>query len=113
MKARIPNAAGANNMMKRIQKMQEEMAAAQKAVEESEFTASAGGGLVEVTVNGKHEVTSVKINPEAMDPEEPEMLEDFLILAVNEAINKASDAIQQAMGQITGGLNIPGMPSLF
>ena len=113
MKARIPNAAGANNMMQRIQKMQEEMAAAQKAVEESEFTASAGGGLVEVTVNGKHEVTSVKINPEAMDPEEPEMLEDFLILAVNEAINKASDAIQQAMGQITGGLKIPGMPSLI
>lgn len=100
-------------MMQQIQKMQEDMAAAQTAVEESEFTASAGGGLVEATVNGKHQLTAIKINPDAIDPEDPEMLEDFILLAVNEAINKASDAMQQAVGQVTGGLNIPGLPSLF
>ncbi|MGI6772471.1 MAG: YbaB/EbfC family nucleoid-associated protein [Acutalibacteraceae bacterium] len=113
MKARIPNVGGQNNMMQQIQKMQEDMAAAQTAVEESEFTASAGGGLVEATVNGKHQLTAIKINPDAIDPEDPEMLEDFILLAVNEAINKASDAMQQAVGQVTGGLNIPGLPSLF
>ena len=83
MKARIPGAqqGGSANMMKKIQEMQEEMARVQQEVEETEFTASAGGGAVEVTVNGRHEAVSIKMAPEIIDPEEPEMLEDLIIAA--------------------------------
>jgi len=110
MKARIPNQ-NQGNMMQKIQKMQEEMARIQTEVEETEFTASAGGGAVEVTVTGKHEVKGVKLKPEVVDPEDIEMLEDLLIASLNEAIRKASDAMDSEMGKLTGGLNIPGMPS--
>lgn len=109
MKARIPNQ-NQGNMMQKIQKMQEEMARVQTEVEETEFSASAGGGAVEVTVTGKHEVKSVKLKPEIVDPEDIEMLEDLLIASLNEAIRKASDAMDSEMGKLTGGLNIPGMP---
>lgn len=109
MKARIPNQ-NQGNMMQKIQKMQEEMARVQTEVEETEFSASAGGGAVEVTVTGKHEVKSVKLKPEVVDPEDIEMLEDLLIASLNEAIRKASDAMDSEMGKLTGGLNIPGMP---
>ena len=110
MKARIPNQ-NQGNMMQKIQKMQEEMARIQTEVEETEFTASAGGGAVEVTVTGKHEVKGVKLKPEVVDSEDIEMLEDLLIASLNEAIRKASDAMDSEMGKLTGGLNIPGMPS--
>lgn len=109
MKARIPNQ-NQGNMMQKIQKMQEEMARVQTEVEETEFSASAGGGAVEVTVTGKHEVKSIKLKPEVVDPEDIEMLEDLLIASLNEAIRKASDAMDSEMGKLTGGLNIPGMP---
>ena len=113
MKARIPNANQGGNMMQRIQKMQEEMAKTQTAVEESEFTACAGGGAVEVTVSGKHEVKSIKMNPEVVDPDDIDMLEDLLLAAINEAIRKANETMESEMGKLTGGLNIPGMGGLF
>lgn len=114
MKARIPNQnmGSRNEMMQRIQKMQEDMQAAQTDVESREFTASAGGGMVEVKVSGKHEVLGITIKPEAMDPEEPEMLEDLLTVALNEAITKANDTMEAEMGKYTGGLNIPGLGGL-
>lgn len=113
MKARIPNANQGGNMMQRIQKMQEEMTKTQTAVEESEFSASVGGGAVEVIVNGKHEVKSIKMQPEVVDPEDIDMLEDLLLAAINEAIRKANETMESEMGKLTGGLNIPGMGGLF
>ena len=113
MKARIPNANQGGNMMQRIQKMQEEMTKTQTAVEESEFSASVGGGAVEVVVNGKHEVKSITMQPDVVDPEDIDMLEDLLLAAINEAIRKANETMESEMGKLTGGLNIPGMGGLF
>ena len=112
MKARIPNQPSRNDMMQKIQKMQEEMNSAQEEVENSEFSASSGGGAVEVTVSGKHEILSVKIKPEVVDPEDVEMLEDLLTASLNEAIRKANDAMETRMNGLTGGLNIPGIGGL-
>ena len=109
MKARIPNAPSQGNMMKQIQKMQEDMQKMQEEVEASEFTSSVGGGAVEVTVNGSHEVLSMKMQPEVVDPEDIEMLEDLLISALNESIKKANDAMEQGMEKAKGGLSIPGL----
>lgn len=109
MKARIPGGMDRNSMMKRIQQMQEDMERVQAEVEASSYTASAGGGAVEAVVNGKHEVESIKINPEVVDPEDVEMLQDMIIVAVNEAIRKASDAMDQGIESAKGGLSIPGL----
>ena len=110
MKARIPGAANqGGNMMKRIQQMQEDMEKVQKEVEETEFTASAGGGAVEVKVNGAHEVLAIKMEPDVVDPEEIEMLEDLLLAALNEGIKKANDAMEQGIEKAKGGLSIPGL----
>ena len=94
-----------NNLMKQAQKMQRQMEEATKELEEKEMTASAGGGVVEVTVSGKKEVTRIKIDPEAVDPEDVEMLEDLIMAAVNEALRKIEEYSQQSMNKITGGLN--------
>ena len=109
MKARIPNQGGNSQaaMMKKIQDMQNEMARIQEEVENSEFSASAGGGAVEVTVNGKHEVLDVKIQPDVVDPEDVEILSDMIIAATNEAIRKAADTMEQRMGSATSGLGLP------
>lgn len=112
MKVRIPNSGGAGNMnqmLKQAQKMQEDMANLQAELEQREYTAAAAGGMVEVTVDGKHLIKSIKINPEIVNPEEPEMLEDFLTLAVNNAINEAIKNADEEMGAVTGGLNLPGI----
>ena len=93
-----------NNMMKQVQKMQKQMEEQQKALEESEFSATAGGGAVEVTVTGKKVVTKVKLDPDAVDPDDVEMLEDLIMVAVNEAIKKADDASSAAMSRMTGGM---------
>ena len=93
-----------NNLMKQAQKMQREMEEAQKELEEMEMTATAGGGAVEVTVSGKHEVTKVKLAEEVVDPDDIEMLEDLIMAATNEALRKVEDASQQNMSKITGGL---------
>ena len=112
MKVRIPNSGGPSNMnqmIKQAQKMQEDMANLQADLESREFTAVSGGGMVEVTVDGKHLIKNIKINPEAVDADDVEMLEDFITIAVNEAIEKAIKTSEEEMGAITGGLNIPGM----
>ena len=109
MKARIPNAGNSGNMMKQIQKMQEEMARVQEACENAEYTAGAGGGAVEVTVNGKHEVVKIDMKPEIVDPEDIEMLQDLIISAVNEGLRQVEDESNEQMQHITGGMNIPGL----
>ena len=109
MKARIPGAQNQGNMMKKIQQMQEDMTRIQEEVEATEFTSSVGGGAVEVTVNGSHEVLSTKMQPDVVDPEDIEMLEDLLISALNESIKKANDAMDQGMEKAKGGLSIPGL----
>lgn len=95
-------------MQARIQQMQEQVNAAQEAVEAQEFTASVGGGVVEAKVNGKKEVLAVTIKPEAVDPEDVEMLQDLVISAVNEALRQAEEAMNSSMQSFTGGLNLPG-----
>ena len=93
-----------NNLMKQAQRMQRQMEESQKELETKEFTASAGGGAVEVTVSGKKELTGVNIKPEAVDPDDVEMLQDMIVAAVNEAMKLADDASAAAMGSLTGGL---------
>ena len=97
-------------MMKQARKMQEQLAAAQENIAQSTVDASAAGGMVKVTVNGEMQITSLKIDPEALDPEDVEMLEDMITAAVNEALRGVGDLANRQMGAITGGLNIPGMP---
>ncbi len=109
MKARIPNQGGQANMMKKLQQMQDDMARVQKECEEAQYSASSGGGAVEVTVNGSHQLVSVKIQPDVVDPEDVEMLEDLLVASVNEAMRKADETLEREMGKITGGMNIPGL----
>jgi DNA-binding YbaB/EbfC family protein len=93
-----------SNLMKQAQKMQKQMETQQAELEIKEFTAGAGGGVVEVTVTGKKEVTKVKIDPEAVDPDDVEMLEDLIVAAVNEALRKCEEETQAQMSKITGGL---------
>lgn len=112
MKVRIPNSGGAGNMnqmIKQAQKMQEDMANLQTDLEAREYTAVSGGGSVTVTVDGKHLIKSIKIDPEIIDPDDSEMIEDLVTVAVNEAINNAIKTAEEEMGAITGGLNLPGM----
>ena len=95
-------------MQQRINQMQEAVAAAQEAVEAQIFTASVGGGAVEASVSGKKEVQSVTLKPEAVDPEDVEMLQDMIVSAVNEALRQADEAMEKSMGSVTGGLNLGG-----
>ena len=105
MKARLPQGMGGGspqnmqNMLK--QKKQSELA-------EREYVVSSGGGMVEVTVTGKHEVKAIGINPEVVDPEDVEMLEDMLVAALNEAMRKIDEESERELQAVTGGLNIPG-----
>ncbi len=93
-----------NNLMKQAQRMQQKMAEQQKELETKEYTGSAGGGAVETKVSGKKELLEIKIKPEACDPDDVEMLQDMILAAVNEALKKADDASEEAMGSLTGGL---------
>lgn len=93
-----------NNLMKQAQRMQRQMEESQKALEEKEITAAAGGGAVEVTMNGKKEVLKVKLSPEVVDPDDIEMLEDLIMAATNEAIRQIEEISQESMSKITGGL---------
>ena len=113
MKARIPGGAGGgqnmNAMLKQAQQMQDDMAKLQADLDEREYTATSGGGMIEVTVSGKHDIKLLKIKPEAVDPDDIEMLEDLITVAINEAITNAVKTAETEMTAITGGLNIPGM----
>jgi len=96
-------------MMRRLQQMQASLAKAQKEIEEATAEASAGGGVVNVVVNGQPKVQSLKIDPEAVDPADVEMLEDLIVAAVNEALEKMRALQAQRLGGLTSGLNIPGL----
>ena len=93
-----------NNLMKQAQRMQRQMEETTKELETKEYTASAGGGAVSVTVSGKKEITAVKIAPEAVDPDDVEMLEDLIMAATNEAFRQMEEANSAAMSKLTGGL---------
>ena len=97
-----------SNLMKQAQRMQRQMEEGQKELETKEFTATAGGGAVEVTVNGKKEILKVKLSEEVVDPEDIEMLQDLIVAAVNEAMRQADEASSELMGKMTGGLG--GLP---
>ena len=96
-------------MMKQAQKMQQEMLRMQEEMENKTYTAAAGGGMVTATVTGKHEVKDIVINPEAVDPDEVEMLQDMIIAAVNEAMRAADTDSANNMSRLTGGLNLGGL----
>ena len=103
---KISGAARQAEMQQKIAEMQAAMTSAQENVEAQEFTASVGGGVVEAKVNGKKEVLAVTIKPEAVDPDDVEMLQDLVVSAVNEALRQAEDAMEKSMSSVTGGLNL-------
>lgn len=100
-----------NKMMKMAQKMQTDMAKMQEELKEKTVEVTAGGGVITVVANGNQEIVEIKIEPEAVDPEDVEMLEDLVLAAVNEALRKAQEMAASEMQKVTGGLNIPGMPT--
>ncbi|MDD3243139.1 MAG: YbaB/EbfC family nucleoid-associated protein [Eubacteriales bacterium] len=108
----MPRGGGGANMqqlMRQAQKMQADMAAAQEKLAQSEYEATAGGGAVRAVVTGKKLLSVLEIKPEAADPEDVEMLQDMVIAAVNEALQKAEADSNEAMGKLTGGMNMPGL----
>ncbi len=98
-----------NSVIKQAQKMQEEMERVQQETEEEQVEATSGGGAVKIVVNGKKELISIKLDPDAVDPDDVETLEDLIMAAVNEGVKKADSLMEERMGAITGGLNIPGL----
>ena len=107
---RGPMGGGMNmNMIKQAQKMQQDMLKMQEEMEAKEYEATSGGGMVTARVNGKHELVSLTINPEAVDPDDVEMLQDMVVAAVNEALRKAEAEASQSMAKLTGGLNLGGL----
>ena len=114
MKARIPKNMGGgaqnmNQMIKQAQKMQDQITELQEDIEEREFTATAGGGAVEVVLTGKKTLKSLTLKPEVVDPEDIEMLQDLIISAVNEAVNNVETTTESEMGKSTGGVSLPGL----
>lgn len=101
--------ANMNNMLKQAQKMQQDMLRAQEELEAKTVEASSGGGAVTAVASGKKELVSIKINPEVVDPDDVEMLEDLILAAVNEAMRKSEEMAAQEMGKITGGMKLPGL----
>lgn len=100
---------GFGNIVKQAQQMQQKMARMQEELEARQFEASAGGGMVTAVVNGKQRLLSLKVEKSAVDPEDVEMLQDLVVAAVNEAVKKSQEVLQQEMGKLTGGLNLPGL----
>lgn len=98
-----------NSMIRQAQKMQENITKLQGELEEKEYHLTSGGGAVEVTITGKREVKDIVIRPDAVDPDDIEMLQDLLVAAVNEAIRKVDDTAAQEMEKVTGGVGIPGL----
>ena len=100
---------GFGNIMKEAQKLQAQMAAMQEEVGKRKVDATAGGGMVTVEANGKQELTAVKIDPEVVNKDDVQMLEDLVLAAANEALRKSRELVQQELGKLTGGLKIPGL----
>ncbi len=114
MKARLPQGMGGGaqnmqSMIKQAQKMQEEITTVQEEIENQEFTATTGGGAVEITMTGRRVVKSLTIKPEVVDKDDIEMLEDLLISAVNECVKQIEDISEERMGAVTGGVSFPGL----
>jgi nucleoid-associated protein EbfC len=100
---------GMGNLVKQAQQMQQRMLKLQEELAQRTVEASVGGGMVTVTVNGKHEVLRVKVEPQAVDPNDVEMLEDLIVAGVNEALRKAQEMVGEEMSKLTGGMKIPGL----
>ncbi len=118
MKVRLPQGMGGGpqnmqSLAKQVQKMQEDMAALQEELEAREYDISAGGGVVNLKINGKKEILSVKIDPEVVDPDDVETLEDLIVAAVNEGIKKVESTSADEMQKITGGMGGMGLPGMF
>lgn len=114
MKARLPKGMGGGPqnmqaMLKQAQQMQENIEKKKAELEEKDYVVSSGGSMVEVTVSGKHEIKAIGINPEVVDPDDVEMLEDMLMAALNEAMRKIDEDEERELSAVTGGLNIPGL----
>ena len=114
MKARLPKGMGGGPqnmqaMLRQAQKMQEDIETKKAELDEKEYTVTSGGGMVEITLKGNHEVKTIGLNPEVVDPEDVEMLEDMLVAAFNEAIRQIDEQSERELGKLTGGLNIPGL----
>ena len=108
----FPGMMGGGNMQqlaRQAQKLQQQMTKKQEEIEAREFEAAAGGGMATAKVNGKKELLSLTIKPEAVDPDDVEMLQDLVVAAVNEALRAAGDAMEQELGKMTGGLSMPGL----
>ncbi len=111
MKARLPQGYGKQNMnsiMQQAQKMQENIQIKQAELDEAVYEVKAGNGMVDISITGKRQITALKINPEVVDPEDIEMLEDIIAAAVNEAVRMVDEKTEEEMSAITGGLNLPG-----
>lgn len=112
MKARLPQGYGKQSqqqLMQQVQQMQENMRKKQEELESAEYSVTSGGGMVELTMSGKHQVTRLKLQPDVVDPQDIEMLEDLIAAAVNEAVRTVDEASEREMSALTGGLNLPGM----
>ncbi|MBQ7782442.1 MAG: YbaB/EbfC family nucleoid-associated protein [Oscillospiraceae bacterium] len=114
MKARLPQGMGGGaqnmqSMIKQAQKMQAEITNVQEQIENETFTATSGGGAVEITMNGRKQVQSLTIKPEVVDKDDVEMLQDLLISAVNECVKQIEDTSEERMGAVTGGVSFPGL----
>jgi DNA-binding YbaB/EbfC family protein len=105
----MPGGGNMSNMMKQVQKMQKQMEEMQRDLEQREVEATSGGGVVSVKVNGKKNLLELKIDPEAVDKDDVEMLEDMIVAAINEASRKAEEMMESEMKKVTGGVNIPGL----
>jgi len=104
----MPGGMNMNNLVKQAQKMQKQMEKMQSELEEKTIETTAGGGAVKVVITGKKEIKQIKINPEVVDPDDVEMLEDLVLSAINEAIRQAEAMVSSEMSKITGGINMPG-----
>ncbi|MAF78908.1 MAG: YbaB/EbfC family nucleoid-associated protein [Halobacteriovoraceae bacterium] len=98
-----------NALMKQAQQMQQKMATLQKELESRELETSSGGGMIKIKVNGKQEILEVKIDPECVDPNDIETLEELIQTGVNQAVKESQDMVSKAMSKVTGGLSIPGL----
>ena len=106
----IPNM---SNLMKQAQKFQNQMAKLQEELGDKTVESSAGGGMVTVVANGRQELLSIKIDPEVIDPDDVEMLQDLILAAVNDGLTRAKDMVNEEMGKLTKGLNLPNIPGLM
>ena len=100
------------NLLKQAQQLQTKMAKLQEELEEKTVEASSGGGMVTVVVNGRQEILSINIEPEVINPDDQEMLQDLILAAINDGLAKARNMVNEEMGKLTGGLNLPNIPGL-